>query len=209
MQDHHTHAELWRNAPAHHSEEGLYINGHLAVASCEALIQTKLVQHARTVPHPSVLEIGFGLGFACAAIRRLWPARHIIVEANTAVAEHAVRQHSSAHVVNRFWEEYVPTIRDSFDLIVFDPCPIHAQYCGTSSETLALIDPFLQEAPRLLSNGGALVLLDFSTDSEVPREVESLITKTCISTSEVRFPCTAGEAPWMGSHYSIITLRKQ
>ena len=77
----------------------------------------------------SVLEIGYGLGFSCAAIQRRKPRRHVVVECDANVR--ARIPEDGVEVVAATWQAYLADANDNFPIhefsaVFFDDFPIVA-----------------------------------------------------------------------------------
>ena len=79
-------------------------------------------------PADTVLEIGYGLGFSCAAIQRRKPRRHVVVECDANVR---ARIPDGVEVVAATWQAYLADANDNFPIhefsaVFFDDFPIVA-----------------------------------------------------------------------------------
>ena len=87
-----------------------------------------LVDALEVTPADSVLEIGYGLGFSCAAIQRRKPRRHVVVECDPGVR---ARIPDGVEVVAATWQAYLADANDNFPIhefsaVFFDDFPIVA-----------------------------------------------------------------------------------
>jgi len=87
-----------------------------------------LVDALEVTPADSVLEIGYGLGFSCAAIQRRRPRRHVVVECDPGVR---ARIPDGVEVVAATWQAYLADANDNFPIhefsaVFFDDFPIVA-----------------------------------------------------------------------------------
>ena len=76
----------------------------------------------------NVLEVGYGLGFSCAAIQRRRPRRHVVVECDPGVR---ARIPEGVEVVAATWQAYLADANDNFPVhefsaVFFDDFPIVA-----------------------------------------------------------------------------------
>ena len=77
----------------------------------------------------NVLEVGYGLGFSCAAIQRRQPRRHVVVECDPGVR--ARIPEDGVEVVAATWQAYLADANDNFPIhefsaVFFDDFPIVA-----------------------------------------------------------------------------------
>ena len=87
-----------------------------------------LVDALEITPADMVLEIGYGLGFSCAAIQRRRPRRHVVVECDANVRE---RIPEGVEVAAATWQAYLADANDNFPVhrfsaVFFDDFPIVA-----------------------------------------------------------------------------------
>ena len=87
-----------------------------------------LVDALEITPSDMVLEIGYGLGFSCAAIQRRKPRRHVVVECDPGVR---ARIPDGVEVVAATWQAYLADANDNFPIhrfsaVFFDDFPIVA-----------------------------------------------------------------------------------
>lgn len=163
----------FRRARAEISPRGLLIGNLMVVESWEAGIQRRLV--SRTVrPRGSVLEIGYGLGFAANEILLTQPNVYTVVEANMTVAARAreALSGSRAEVICDFWQNLTPPASgDRYDHIVYDPYPLRAvkSFDGSVEMSLEHIMEFLPKSREWLGVGGRLGFLDFSREVHTHR----------------------------------------
>ena len=88
-----------------------------------------LVDALEVTPADTVLEIGYGLGFSCAAIQRRKPRRHVVVECDPGVR--ARIPDGGVEVVAATWQAYLADANDNFPIhefsaVFFDDFPIVA-----------------------------------------------------------------------------------
>ena len=87
-----------------------------------------LVDALEVTPADTVLEIGYGLGFSCAAIQRRRPRRHVVVECDAGVRENIP---DGVEVAATTWQAYIDSVSfyddaERFDAVFFDDFPIVA-----------------------------------------------------------------------------------
>ena len=84
-----------------------------------------LVDALEVTPADTVLEIGYGLGFSCAAIQRRKPRRHVVVECDPGVR---ARIPDGVEVVAATWQAYLADNEEPerFSAVFFDDFPIVA-----------------------------------------------------------------------------------
>ena len=87
-----------------------------------------LVDALEITPADTVLEIGYGLGFSCAAIQRRKPRRHVVVECDATVR---ARIPEGVEVAAATWQAYLADANDNFPIhrfsaVFFDDFPIVA-----------------------------------------------------------------------------------
>ena len=107
-----------------------------------------LVDALEVTPADTVLEIGYGLGFSCAAIQRRRPRRHVVVECDPGVR---ARIPDGVEVVAATWQAYLADANDNFPIhefsaVFFDDFPIVATPSrGSRWRTfLEAVGPFLR-----------------------------------------------------------------
>lgn len=145
--------ENWATAKAEYNENGLEIEGHPVMQPWEKGYMAQLAKFA-TRRGGNVLEIGFGMGIAAREIQKGRIYKHFIVEANHDVfvkelIPFKTKAKSTVVPTLGFWEEVVGQFADgSFDGILYDPYPTHAEeFAETRFD-------FVFEAHRLLKPGG-------------------------------------------------------
>ena len=84
-----------------------------------------LVDALEVTPADTVLEVGYGLGFSCAAIQRRKPRRHVVVECDPGVR---ARIPDGVEVVAATWQAYLADNEEPerFSAVFFDDFPIVA-----------------------------------------------------------------------------------
>ena len=82
-----------------------------------------LVDALEITPADAVLEIGYGLGFSCAAIERRKPLRHVVVECDGLVCG---RIPAGVEVAAITWQAYLAECYGDFSAVFFDDFPIVA-----------------------------------------------------------------------------------
>jgi len=118
----------WLRCRVEDNPRGLYFNGHPIVERWERPIQEQLAYLTCGQPGRVVLEIGFGLGMAAIAVRKLQPRAHYIVEAHPEIAKRAIETFTGLEsppiIIRGCWEETVACFRpQQFGSIIFDAYP--------------------------------------------------------------------------------------
>ena len=110
-----------------------------------------LVDALEVTPADSVLEIGYGLGFSCAAIQRRKPRRHVVVECDPGVR---ARIPDGVEVVAATWQAYLADNEEPerFSAVFFDDFPIVATPSrGSRWRTfLEAVRPLLHKGARVV-----------------------------------------------------------
>ena len=105
-----------------------------------------LVDALEITPSDMVLEIGYGLGFSCAAIQRRKPRRHVVVECDPGVRARIPPE--GVEVVAATWQAYLADNEEMgrFSAVFFDDFPIVATPSrGSRWRTfLEAVGPFLR-----------------------------------------------------------------
>jgi guanidinoacetate N-methyltransferase len=106
----------------------------------------------------SILEIGFGLGISARAIQSIGPRRHVIVEANPAVAELArtwgADLASSIEIIQSRWEA-VDFGEQTFDGVIFDAYPSDEDEVQNNlNHGRVAAEKFFATAQKLTAAGG-------------------------------------------------------
>jgi guanidinoacetate N-methyltransferase len=122
------HQSDWPTAPAKYSDEELRILGHIVMQRWETPYMQELARIASS-KGGTVLELGFGMGISAAFIQSCNIGRHIIIEANSEVAQMARDFAREAlrfvEVLEGLWEDHINQIPDgSLDGILFDTYPL-------------------------------------------------------------------------------------
>ncbi len=144
--------EAWKAAAAEISSESLAIEGHPVMEAWERPYMAALAAVA-TKNGGRVLEVGFGLGIASAAIQEAAIEEHVIIEANGDVFRRLSRFAATAgrpvRPIDGLWEEVLPRLEaGSFDGILYDTYPLNRE-----SQHRHQFD-FLGRARRLLRPAG-------------------------------------------------------
>ena len=89
-----------------------------------------LVEALEITEADAVLEVGYGLGFSCAAIQRRKPRRHVVVECDPGVRAR-IPDGDGVEVVAATWQAYLADANDNFPIhefsaVFFDDFPIVA-----------------------------------------------------------------------------------
>ena len=118
----------WKDAPADFAEHDLKIFGYAVMEDWEAPYMKDLAEIA-TMKGGRVLELGYGMGISAKYIQEYPIDEHIIIEANTDVAnkarEFAAQASHKTTVLEGLWEDVIDQIPDgSLDGILFDTYPL-------------------------------------------------------------------------------------
>lgn len=146
--------EQWKTAKAEFSEHDLRILGEPVMEDWEEPYMRVLADIA-TENGGVVLEVGYGMGISARFIQQAKIERHIIIEANQAVAlkarEWATMCPIETVVLDGLWQEAVASIPDdSLDGILFDTYPL------TEKELYQNHFSFFPHAFAKLKKGGIL-----------------------------------------------------
>jgi guanidinoacetate N-methyltransferase len=120
--------EEWGEAPADFTVHTLKILGHPVMEDWETGYMEVLAKTA-ALNGGTVLEVGYGMGISAKFIHTHNIKKHIIIEANNAVAEKARVFASTAHIETEvfegFWEDEIDKIQnESIDGMLFDTYPL-------------------------------------------------------------------------------------
>ena len=88
-----------------------------------------LVEALDVSEEDAVLEVGYGLGFSAAAIRRARPRRHVVVECDATVARRAREALPDATVAEATWQDALAAAAPDgapYTSVFFDDFPIVA-----------------------------------------------------------------------------------
>ena len=115
-----------------------------------------LVDALEITPADTVLEVGYGLGFSCAAIQRRRPRRHVVVECDPGVRARILDD--GVEVVAATWQAYLarpapdPISFNLFSRVFFDDFPIVATPSrGSRWRTfLEAVRPLLHKGARVV-----------------------------------------------------------
>jgi len=118
----------WKGAPANFTEHDLKIFGCAVMEDWETSYMEDLARVACT-NGGTVLELGFGMAISAGFIQKEKIKKHIIIEANSEVAnrarEFAKKAKHKTEILEGFWEEVIEQIPDeSLDGILFDTYPL-------------------------------------------------------------------------------------
>lgn len=189
----------WILEPEQYTTNGLNIGGCSIVEYWEKPIQEILAKSVYNGEQDSILEIGYGLGFASQFISNLPFAIHLLVEAHPSIAKNAKKELSDkSSVIVSFWQDIIKFLKaNTFDGIIFDAYPVeNIQYDGTKESTLKFVSDFLIEASPLLKICGKLVFLDFSCEVHLLEKFNQIVnanfTKFEVVTVNIDIPvnCT-------------------
>jgi guanidinoacetate N-methyltransferase len=150
-------AEHWNQSPALYDEHTLKIAGQDVMEDWELPYMRTLARIASS-NGGSVLEVGYGMGLASAAIQATSSVQsHTLIECHPDVISRCILQNREAFTAGKMrlltglWQDTTPLLADRvFDGILFDTYPIRQE---------EFIGPhmfFFAEAHRLLRPGGVL-----------------------------------------------------
>lgn len=142
----------WKDATASFSDHDLRILGEAVMEDWETPYMQELANTACT-NGGVILELGYGMGISARFIQEHAIEKHIIIEANAAVAEKAREFAKTAPhptvVLEGLWEEVIDQVPDgSVDGILFDTYPL------TEEEIYQNHFNFFQVAYAKLKQGG-------------------------------------------------------
>jgi hypothetical protein len=149
------HIEEERNAED--QLEGIRINNFQVMQSWELPLMQAMASIVEKGDR--VLEIGYGMGICSREIQRSEPAKHIIFEANTILADLAKLnfkvgiEDGTIEILNNFWEDVFFLDNNTgfdnyFDSIIFDTFPLERDELSRNHFK------FFQYANKLLKKGG-------------------------------------------------------
>jgi guanidinoacetate N-methyltransferase len=149
------------------SEQGLLIEHQQVMQAWERPLMTRMARGICTVG-ASVLEIGFGLGISAREIQSMRPRRHVIVEANPAVAEIARRWQTELkadiEIIESRWEN-ADFGHETFDGVLFDAYPSDEEEVESNlSQGKKAAEKFFPTAEKLTADGGKFT---FYSGSEI------------------------------------------
>lgn len=118
----------WKKEEAHFTDRDLKIFGYSVMEIWETPYMKELADVA-CMNGGVILELGYGMGISAKFIQSHKISKHIIIEANSDVAEKAMEFAKKAScetvVLNGFWEDEIEKIADgSVDGILFDTYPL-------------------------------------------------------------------------------------
>ncbi|MDR5790299.1 hypothetical protein P9281_27515 [Caballeronia sp. LP003] len=153
--------------PVSSSLTELQVGSRTSVEGWEAALQRFMVQKA-VCRGDRVLEVGYGLGMASAAIRSSAPREHWIIEPYAGVFGLSltdVLDHVSGILMSR-WQELIPLWRDeTIDSIIYDADPEHCDsFTGSVEDTFIFARDFVVAAQKILTKNGRIAFIDFSAE---------------------------------------------
>lgn len=165
--------EAWADAVPVTTDTTLTILGHPVMERWETPYMSALADVVTPTPGCEVLEVGYGMGISAGFVQARSPSRHVVVEANAAVAKAGRAAHPGCDIVGGYWEDVVPTLPDrSFDGILMDTYPITGNGGAPGDRDEA--GEFFREAARLLRVGGVLTF--YLNDTSNVEVVEAILT---------------------------------
>jgi len=149
--------QRWGNSPATYAANSLRIAGFDVMEEWERPCMDRMAAIAAS-RGGVVLEVGYGMGIAAAALQGHDLDLHVVIEAHPDVLARCLATHRAAltagsmHLLTGYWQDVTPMLASSsIDGILFDTFPV-AHHEGGNSHTF----PFFEEAYRLLKPGGVL-----------------------------------------------------
>lgn len=149
------------------NDDGLILDGHISVGHWESECQELLVRATVECSRARVLEVGYGLGMASAAISRANPRHHVLIESNPTLAHQCQMRHGirlPEAVICSTWQRIATILRpESFDAIVFDSDPDAPADLGWETpQVLNWVLPAIRELSPLLDKTGRFGFIDFT-----------------------------------------------
>lgn len=117
----------WKQLPATITDEQLIIDNRILADSKQQIVQKSMVERLFAAGHGSIrlygsiLECGYGKGFAGQQIIAHKPAHYTVIELNNEVFRYAKSLlPPTCNVLHGDWASVVPTLKKPFDYIFFD-----------------------------------------------------------------------------------------
>ncbi len=121
-----------------------------------------------------ILEVGFGMGISAGEIMKRGCRSYTVIEAHPEIAALARRwasqQNVQVTVLQGFWQEVIPKMKEQYDGILFDTFPL------SQEERHRNHFAFIPHAPRLLRSRGILTLYSDETMNFRTEHLELLLT---------------------------------
>lgn len=115
---------------------------------------------------PTVLEVGFGLGLATAALHKHPIGSHLIIEGHPGIASDSIESlhQNNVRLVFGLWQEVLPYLRSrSFDAVIFDPDGFNdSKFDSGVPAMLRLVGNGLVHSAYLLRPNGSFIFWDAS-----------------------------------------------
>jgi guanidinoacetate N-methyltransferase len=164
----------WGDSPAAYDAHSLKIAGYPVMEDWELPYMERLAEIA-TSKGGTVLEVGYGMGIAAAALQARKVDSHVVIECHPDVIARCVDTHRSAlasgsmHLMTGYWQDVTPMLAaGSVDGILFDTYPVCPQ------EMVGTHLFFFEEAYRLLKPGGVLTYFTSETTTLGAPHLEGL-----------------------------------
>lgn len=157
----------WREEAFGIRDDALHVGSKTSVGNWEAPIQEKMADLAiSSKADPAVLEVGFGLGLATAALHKQPIGSHLIIEGHPGIASDSIKilHENSVRLVFGLWQEVLPYLRSrSFDAVIFDPDGFNdPKFDGGVPAMLRLVGNGLVHSAYLLRQHGSFIFWDAS-----------------------------------------------
>jgi hypothetical protein len=195
----------WKNSPVTRDGLCLYVGGTAVVGLAERLLQEFLVASCSLQECSSVYEIGFGLGYAAFAISSSPAKRHIIIEANSELAQRAHMEYPNATVINDIWQNYFSDAIQERSVIVYDAMPNDGENLGESFAIRHLV-PILQHLTPLLAPGTLIAAIDPSGGLQPIDLVGRSPVTCCVASISVPPDIIPRGLPWFSTGCNIIHI---
>ncbi len=152
----------WKSFEVEQNENELLIGGWQVMQTWELPLMKFLAQQV-TWNHGDILEVGFGMGISATEIIKNGCASYTVIEAHPTIVERAKKwaknQDAKIRILEGFWQDIIPSMKNKFDGILFDTFPMH------SKEKYSNHFPFIPYSPKILKKNG---ILTFFSDEKIP-----------------------------------------
>ncbi len=109
-------------------QEVLLKGRHQVMMEWEKPYMHACIDELKPTPNDTVLEVGFGCGYASVHIQKYKPKSHTIIECNPEVilrARNFAKEHPHVTIIEGTWQEALPKLK-KFDLVFFDDYPLQS-----------------------------------------------------------------------------------
>jgi guanidinoacetate N-methyltransferase len=202
----------WSSSAASYAAHTLKIAGYHVMEDWERPYMERLAEIAAG-KGGTVLEVGYGMGIAAAALQARGIDSHVVIECHPDVIARCVGTHRSAlaagamHLMTGYWQDVTPMLAAaSVDGILFDTYPV-AQQEGVGTHMF-----FFEEAYRLLKPGGVLTYFS-SEPSTLGESHRARLEQAGFERSNIHFEVCTVEPPddctyWQSSTIVAPTIFK-